>query len=64
MSLPLLEKEYNIITVIVVFVHTKLHFFVPQPSVHMIIKFGNTSIVLQIIVNSSHSVLSFNTPLS
>lgn len=48
MSLPLLEKEHSIITVIVVFIQTiTLYFSAPETSVHMIITFGNTSIVLQ-----------------
>jgi len=47
MSLPLLEKEHNIITVIVVFIQNiTLYFFAAETSVHMIIIFGNTSIVL------------------
>jgi hypothetical protein len=48
MSLPLLEKEHNIITVIVVFIQNiTLYFFAPEISFHMIIIVGNTSIVLK-----------------
>jgi len=48
MSLPPLEKEHNIITVIVVFIQNiTLYFFAPETPVYMIIILSNISIVLQ-----------------
>jgi hypothetical protein len=59
-------KKSKILLLLLLFLMTQniaLYFFVPEPSVHMIM-FGITFIVLQTTVNSSCSVLSFNILLS